>query len=126
MALVARVIKHDEQGGRLPRTTGTVYYEGRDECKLGALPALLGRDGTRIPVRAADRAGRGSAKTREVKLVSVWTAEQRDAEGLPVRDAASVSYSAAIESTPGRDTDPTPAPCTPLDFVELGRDAAST
>ncbi len=29
----------------------------------------------------------GSAKSREVKLVTVWTAESRAADGLPVRDA---------------------------------------
>ena len=49
----------------------------------------------------AGRAGKqpdGSAKTREVKLVTVLTAEGRDAEGVPCRDAGSVSYSAAIES----------------------------
>ena len=78
-----------------------------------ATTMYLGLDGTGIPVRAADRAGRAgkqpdrSAKTREVKLVSVWTAEPRDAEGLPMRDAGSVSYSAAIESAASRDTDPT-------------------
>lgn len=71
-----------------------------------ALPPTLymGLDGTGIPMRAAELAGRagkqadGSAKTREVKLCVVWTAEARDAEGLPMRDAGSVTYSAAIES----------------------------
>jgi hypothetical protein len=49
----------------------------------------------------AGRAGKqpdGSAKTREVKLVTVWTAEGRDPDGIPVRDRGSVTYSAAIES----------------------------
>ncbi len=64
----------------------------------------LGMDGTGVPVRKAelvDRAGKqpdGSAKTREVKLVTVWSAEGRDKEGTPVRDEGSISYSAAIES----------------------------
>lgn len=64
----------------------------------------VGMDGTGVPMRAAEMAGRtgkqpdGSAKTREVKLVTVWTAEGRDPAGTPVRDAGSVSYSAAIES----------------------------
>jgi hypothetical protein len=40
----------------------------------------------------------GTAKTREVKLVTVWTAESRDEENKPVRDAGSITYSAAIES----------------------------
>jgi hypothetical protein len=74
----------------------------------------LGLDGTGIPMRAAALAGRpgkqpdGSAKTREVKLCTVWSAEARDAEGTPVRDAGSVTYSAAIESAASRDTDTTP------------------
>jgi len=64
----------------------------------------LGVDGTGIPMRAAALAGRagkhadGSAKTREVKLVTVWTAEGRDPDGIPVRDRGSVTYSAALES----------------------------
>lgn len=72
----------------------------------------LGMDGTGIPVRRSEVAGRagkqpdGSAKTREAKLVSVWTAEEHDATGVPQRDAGSVSYSAAVESAAGRDTDP--------------------
>jgi hypothetical protein len=70
-----------------------------------AAPTMyLGVDGTGLPMRAAALAGRagkqpdGSAKTREVKLVTVWTAEGRDAAGTPVRDAGSVSYSAGIET----------------------------
>jgi hypothetical protein len=49
-------------------------------------PALyLGLDGTGIPMRAAELADRqgkqpdGAAKTREVKLCTVWSAEGRDA-----------------------------------------------
>jgi hypothetical protein len=62
-------------------------------------------------MRAAELVGRpgkqpdGSAKTREVKLVTVWSAEGRDEEGIPVRDPGSVTYSAAIESAASRDTD---------------------
>ena len=51
----------------------------------------------------------GSAKTREVKLVTVWTAERRDENGIPVRDPGSVSYAAAIESAANRDTDKAPS-----------------
>ena len=75
----------------------------------------LGMDGTGVPVRKAEQVGRkgkqpdGSAKTREVKLVTVWTAESRDDEGVPVRDAGSVTYSAAIESAATRGTDKHPA-----------------
>jgi hypothetical protein len=59
-----------------------------------------------------DRPGQqpdGSAKTREVKLVTIWSAEGRDADGTPVRDAGSISYSAAIESAAQKDTDETPS-----------------
>lgn len=79
----------------------------------GPLPSTLymGLDGTGIPMRASELAGRrgkqedGSSKSREVKLVTVWSAEGRDAEGVPVRDQGSVTYSAAIESAACRDTD---------------------
>ena len=73
----------------------------------------LGMDGTGVPMRRSELAGRagkqpdGSAKTREVKLCTVWSAECRDREGIPVRDQGSVSYSAAIESAASRDTDQT-------------------
>jgi len=71
----------------------------------------LGMDGTGIPMRAAALEGRtgkqadGSARTREVKLCVVWSAEHRDAHGVPVRDPGSATYSAAIESAATRDTD---------------------
>ena len=72
----------------------------------------LGMDGTGVPMRAAelvDRVGKqpdGSAKTREAKVVTLWTAESRDEEGKPVRDAGSITYSAAIESAAAVDTSP--------------------
>ena len=75
----------------------------------------LGMDGTGVPVRKedlVDRAGKqpdGTAKTREVKLCTVWSAEGRDEEGTPVRDEGSISYSAAIESAAQRDTDEVPS-----------------
>lgn len=70
----------------------------------------LGIDGTGIPLRAEELAGRqgkqldGSAKTREVKLCTVWSAESRDEHDVPVRDEGSVTYSAAIESAATPDT----------------------
>jgi hypothetical protein len=73
----------------------------------------LGLDGTGVPMRKAEVEGRpgkqadGSAKTREVKLCTVWSAEGCDKDGVPVRDEGSVSYSAAIESAATRDTDAT-------------------
>ncbi|HEX2665467.1 MAG TPA: ISKra4 family transposase [Candidatus Acidoferrum sp.] len=72
----------------------------------------LGMDGTGVPMRAEEVAGRmgkqadGSAKTREAKVVTVWTAESRDAEGTPMRDPGSITYSAAIESAATADTNP--------------------
>lgn len=64
----------------------------------------LGLDGTGIPMRPTELRGRagkqpdGSAKTREVKLCVIWSAESRD-EG-------SVSYTAALESAASPDTAP--------------------
>jgi hypothetical protein len=70
----------------------------------------LGMDGTGIPLRAEELVGRtgkqpdGSAKTGEVKLCTIWSAESRDEEGSPVRDEGSVTYSAALESASALDT----------------------
>src|SRR5450631_1664578 len=72
----------------------------------------LGMDGTGVPMRPAEVAGRagkqpdGSARTREAKVVTVWTAESRDEEGNPVRDPGSITYSSAIESGATSDTSP--------------------
>lgn len=72
----------------------------------------LGMDGTGVPIRKSEVAGRtgkqadGSAKTREAKIVTLWTAESRDEEDRPVRDAGSITYSAAIESAAALDTSP--------------------
>jgi len=70
----------------------------------------LGMDGTGVPMRPSEVAGRagkqpdGSAKTREAKVVAVWSAESRDEEGKPMRDPGSITYSAAIESAAVPDT----------------------
>ena len=70
----------------------------------------LGLDGTGIPMRNKDLAGRpgkqpdGSSKTREVKVAIVWSAEKRDERGMAERDKGSVTYSAAIESAATLDT----------------------
>jgi hypothetical protein len=82
--------------------------------KMGAVaPTMyLGMDGTGVPVRKSEVAGRagkqpdGSAKTRDAKLVTTWTAESRDEEGRPVRDPGSITYSAAIETAAAADTSP--------------------
>ena len=76
----------------------------------------LGMDGTGIPLRAEELAGRigkqpdGSAKTGEVKLCTIWSAESLDEEGTPIRDAGSVTYSAALESASALDTAAVRAP----------------
>ena len=75
----------------------------------------LGMDGTGIPMRPSELVGRqgkqpdGTSKTREVKLVTVWSAESRDEEGMPQRDVGSMTYSAAIESAAQKDTDLLPS-----------------
>jgi len=72
----------------------------------------LGLDGTGIPMRPAELRGRagkqpdGSAKTREVKLCVIWSAESRDDDGRPKRDEGSVSYTAALESAASPDSAP--------------------
>lgn len=84
-----------------------------EPCMCNETPGTmyLGMDGTGIPMRTAELAGRsgkqldGSAKSREVKLCTVFTADKRDDAGRAVRDEGSVSYSAAIESAAMRDTD---------------------
>lgn len=86
------------------------------ETTIPPAPTMyLGMDGTGIPMRAEELEGRGgkgpdgSAKTREVKLVTVWSAEDRDEEGNAVRDKGSITYSAAIESAAQQDTDKEPS-----------------
>lgn len=59
-------------------------------------------DGTGIPVTATAAAGRegkdgAAARTREVKLGCVFTQTELDAEGRPVRDGSSTTYTGAIE-----------------------------
>lgn len=76
-----------------------------------------GLDGTGVPMRASEVTGRagkqpdGAAKTREVKLGTVWSAEGRDEADTPVRDAGSVTYSPAIERAAQRDTAAAPSEC---------------
>ncbi len=71
----------------------------------------LGIDGTGLPMRGSELAGRagkqpdGTAKTREAKLVTIWSADGQQKDGTPVRTPGSVSYNAAIESAAISDTD---------------------
>lgn len=85
-----------------------VAEDERHHCEpLDTLPLpptlYLGMDGTGIPLRTEELVGvpgkrEGGAKTREVKLCTIWSAESLDAEGIPIRDEGSITYSAAIES----------------------------
>jgi len=116
-----------KQVERAAETLGVEIAEDERQCveRLGEIaPTMyLGMDGTGVltvpqkltstyspVVSAAEVAGRagkqpdGTAKTREVKLVTVWTAESRDEDNKPVRDAGSITCSAAIESAAVSDT----------------------
>jgi hypothetical protein len=81
-----------------------------------AATMYLGQDGTGVPMRKEALHGRsgkqadGSAKTREMKLCTVWTADSRDKDGRPTRDPGSISYTAAIESAETKPTAKTLAP----------------
>ena len=76
----------------------------------------LGVDGTGVPVRKSETAGRrgrqadGSAKTREAKIAVVWSAESVGKDGAPVRDPDSATHNAAIETAACLDTDDGPPP----------------
>jgi hypothetical protein len=97
-------------GARLAEQERTVVETANSQPTAPTL--YVGLDGTGIPVRNEELAGRagkqpdGSAKTREVKLCAVWSAEATDSEGRPCRDPGSVTYSAAIESAALHDRDP--------------------
>jgi uncharacterized protein UPF0236 len=139
-----------EEGGQLLDELAGVAIEARqversaealgaeiaDDEKLQTQPVeeaplpstlYLGIDGTGIPMRASELRGRagkqpdGTAKTREVKLCTVWSAEARDAQDRPMRDQGSVSYTAAIESAATADTDQAPAAFTQRVLREASR-----
>ena len=87
-----------------------------EQCNVEVEPSdastlYLGMDGTGIPVRKCESAGRpgkqpdGSAKNREVKIVALWSADRRDSDNLATIDPGSVSYCVAIESASTLETD---------------------
>ena len=119
-----QVERHAEALGRdIARDEAAVVESGPPAADT----LYAGLDGTGVPVRPSETEGRpgkqadGSAKTREVKLVTVWSAERRDRHGMPRRDVGSVSCNAAIESIAGRDTDRAPAPFAARALRELDR-----
>jgi hypothetical protein len=70
-----------------------------------AIPVMyVQMDGTGVPMVSKELQGRmgkgsnGRAHTREVKLGCVFTQTKRDAEGRPVRDEDSTTYTGAIET----------------------------
>ena len=120
LAGVAVSAKHVERAaealGREVAQDETQAVEPLSDSETVPPTLYLGMDGTGVPVRKDELAGRagkqpdGSARTREVKLVTLWSAQTRDKNGVPVRDAGSISYSAAIESAAQKDTDETSSP----------------
>jgi len=130
---LAAVVVSPKQVERVAEALGEEIAadEKQDREAIGSGPPpptlYLGVDGTGVPMRPAELAGRagkqpdGSAKTREVKLCTVWSAESRDRRNRPVRDPGSVSYTAAIESAATLDTDKTPAKFTQRVLREADR-----
>ena len=110
-------VKHVERTAEaLGRDIAARERQGPAQPAPASAPTMyLAVDGTGVPVRPSETVGRpgkqpdGSAGMREVKVVTVWTAEKRNPAGRPTRDPGSVSYSAAIESAARRDTDPHPS-----------------
>ena len=90
--------------------------DSQPPASAAASTMYLGQDGTGVPMRPEALRGRagkqadGSAKTREMKLCTVWTAQRRDAKGRPTRDPGSISYTAAIESAETKPTAKTLSP----------------
>ena len=92
------------------------HFVERARPTMQASTIYLSMGGTGVPMRKSELKGiqgkqpDGSAKTREAKLCTIWSAESRNEQGHPIRDRGSISYSAAIESAANRDTDETPSP----------------
>jgi len=89
-----------------PKTNAAMW--NRSQTSEIATTLYLGLDGTGIPVRPEELKSRpgkqedGSAKTREVKLCTIWSAESRDEEGVPIRDPGSVTTPPPSKARPPR------------------------
>ena len=122
--LFARFVRHDSTEENLKLLWSYMEKFGRpvsfytDKASLFQTAEKHQRDEPGVekdPVEMPELRGRagkqpdGGAKTREVKLCTVWSAETRDEEDRPVLDEGSVTYTAAIESAATLDTDDVPA-----------------
>ena len=98
-AIGADIVKR-EQGKR----DRVVQLEFPDILGAAVPVMYLEMDGTQLPMVRAElegRVGRSQgqpARTREVKLGAVFTQTTTDPEGRPMRDAASTTYTGAIET----------------------------
>ena len=114
LALAPKTVERHAEA--LGREVATDEFRVIEPEPCNAPTVYLGLDGTGVPARKCGVQGRegkqpdGTAKTREAKLVVVWSAQTTDKDARPVRDAGSATYNAAIESIATRDTDTEPAP----------------
>jgi hypothetical protein len=130
---LAGVAVDAKQVKRTAEALGEEIAEDERHCTepSDVLPLLrtlyLGMEGTGIPLRAEEPVGRtgkqpdGSAKTGEVKLCTIWSAESLDEEGTPIRDEGSITYSAALESACALDTAAARSPFAQLVWREATR-----
>ena len=81
------------------------WAKDREETRNEAVSTMyVAYDGTGVPMRKDQTKGRkgkkpdGSSGTREVKLGSVFTSQEFDEDGYPVRDPDSTTYVASFET----------------------------
>jgi hypothetical protein len=109
-----RLGRHGEADGRAAAAVieaGAAAIAARTLVRLppAGLPDKLyiAIDGTGVPMRAAETAGRpgkgedGKARTREVKLACAFTQTRVDEDGYPIRDPDSSSYLATFAPAAG-------------------------
>jgi len=100
----AEAIGADIVGREQARRDRVVQLEFPDILGAAVPVMYIEMDGTQLPMVRAElegRAGRSPgqpARTREVKLGCVFTQTTTDPEGRPIRDAASTTYTGAIET----------------------------
>lgn len=80
------------------------WNHDREETRCEKVPTLyVSYDGTGVPMRKVETQGRkgkqpdGTSKGREVKLGSIFTSQQFDEEGHPIRDPGSTTYVSSFE-----------------------------